>query len=505
MAVIGRKVLYATRPETLDWQSVGAILKSVIASHRENAGQIRELQKFRLGDQPVERSEATPGLASYDIVENRAYEAVAFKVGYELSNPVQFVSASTDKKKTKKSKYIDMLNKFAKSDGQRGKDIAVADSFFTTGVGYKKCLAKVDFDGDSAPYITTVLEPDETFVVYDKATGVELIAGQSVMKKVPSTDNEYQYRTGVFTDTEYFEWSSDDEWFEDFDTQPPEITDVNGAPIDSVNGIGLIPITEYMNESIRVGCFEPAMDLLTAMNALASNRMEGVENIVRSILVIINAAIEKDENGNPKFPPVVGGTIMIGNNVANVDAKFISAVLDQLQAQTLKDDWLRAFYRIVGMPTPGNQGQAQSGGSTGQAEFVRNDWGLADTRANPTLILFQESEMKQLRIRLAICRKIKGVDIGDLTLHDVDVKTTRNKFANILTNSQALLTLLRTGISLEDALWAADIFPDNLAVALRAATKAAQEKAEQEKSKESEYRQEMSNATQEEVQEDEAS
>lgn len=454
--VIGRNILKASRPDVLDAISVGKILKLVMPLHKENSDKIEKLHSFYRGDQDIlERTKEARPEITHNIVENRAYEIVQFKKGYEFSNPVQYVNIGLPEMNA----HVEMLNKFARADGRQSKDLSTAKRIYISGNGYKLCLQNPYFDSDSAPYITTVLDPSETFIVYSSDNGIPIIAGKFV-SQIGDDGKSKIYRTFVYTDTATFEWVSDDKDFEEYDEVEPENV--------GTNGIGIIPIIEYVNDDDRIGHIEVVYDLLNALNTLASNRVEDVEQFVQSLLVLINTELKQDPNNPEKYiVPRTGDVLMIGNGTVGADAKFLSAQLSQSDTQILADCILRTIYRIVGIPTPGNQGQAQSGGSTGQAEFVRNDWGLSDSRSMTTLAHYEESERQLLRVILNICRATQAVDIGDITLHDIKVQTTRNKFDNIQMKSQTLQVLLRSGVPFEDAALVADLFPDISAVKAR--------------------------------------
>ena len=455
--LIGRKVLYAERPETLDAASVGNILDSVLGLHRENAEEIDALHRFYRGEQEVKRNRDTIRKGKdFDIVENRAYEIVRFHIGYRHANPSQYINVSKDQDK---SKYIELLNTYARTDKHKSKNIEAAEWRLVSGTSYKLCWFNRWYDEDSSPFVTTVLDPRETFVVYAKDDKLPLFAGKTVAVLVAPENEDYEYHTTVYTDSKVFSWIVDDSDFDDFGGTAPDS--------ETINGIGVIPITEQYDNHNRIGIIEVVKDLFDAINSLATNRLENINDIVRALLILLNTELEKDEDGNYIIPRT-GDVLMIGNGESNSDAKFISVVLNQAQAQIAKDDYLRALYRIAGVPTPGNNGQSQSGGTTGQAEFVRNDWGLSDSRAKTDLDIYEDCELSNAKVQLEICRSTQGVDIGNLTLHDIGVKTSRGKFDNIQMKAQVFQMLLRTfKVAPEDAAIVADLFDDAAAVIAR--------------------------------------
>ena len=487
---IGRNVLYAKRPEELNSKEVAKIIKKVMPLHIENVERITSCHDFYLAEQPITTRQKQAGSREilHNIVENRAYEVVQYKLGYEGCDNMQYVNVGT----ADKASRIDLLNTFSRLDDEQSKNLQLAEWYYSVGNAYELCYRKNIFDEDSAPYYTKVIDTREGFIVYSSIDGSVIIGGLAV--EDVNDDGDTIYKLGVWSDQYYFEWTTKESDYSDIDELDTEpfstilegesaiavANAANAMGATRINGIGKVPLTEYINNHKRIGYVEVAYDIYNALNTLASNRIEGIEQIVQSVLVLIGVDLPplldaegkplKGKDGQPirKLPPATGGVLALKGATENarISAQFLSATLDQSHAQTLKEDLLRALYRIVGMPTPGNQGQAQSGGTTGQAEMMRNDWGLSDSRAKSTITLFKSAKLRSMAIRLAILRTTNGVDIGDLTLRDIDVQVTRNKFDNLLTKTQGLLNLLRAGVPELEALIAVDIYGDNNAVAM---------------------------------------
>lgn len=458
--LFGRKVLYASPPAELNAQTIGAILNDVLPLHFINKREIDYLHWFVRGRQPVidRTKEIRPEIKNI-VVENRAFEIVEFKKGYEFSHPVQYTNAGQND-----TAPIDKLNTFARLDGKEAKDLNLSEWFYKSGNAYRICLPRQEVTVDDAPYFTDVLDPRETFIVYSREIGHErLFAGSFVKQKDLETGTE-KYKCGVYTATRYFEWT--------VDSESANFTET--APEEKDNGLG-IPIVEYVLNENRMGYVELCYWLFNAINTTGSNRIDALEQFVQAYLVFINCTLDKDKSGNYIIPKA-GDAIMVGNQAGNADVKFIVAQLDQDQAQITKDDLLRSVYEICGVPD--RQNRAQGGGDTGQAVVLRNGWGAAESRAMSTEKLFKKSEYEYLKLVLKICRTTQDVDIGNMTLHDVDIKFQRNKSDNMQTKSQTLKTLLDSKVNPEDAYETSELFSDPAAVWLK--SKAYQEERQRE-------------------------
>lgn len=400
------------------------------------------------------------------VVENRAYEIVASKLGYEFANDIQLINAGK-----KDSSPIETLNAYARLDGKSAKDNALAENFYVCGTAYRICLPNKLESDDVAPYFTDVLNPRNTFVVYSNEVGRRpLFAGTytHVKERKDGHTEKDKWIYGIYTENDYFAWEFENV-FGDFEQTVPQILP---------NTLGMIPIVEYpLNES-RLGYVELCMGLFNAINTIGSNRVDAVEQFVQALLVFLNCELPTGKDGE-KYVPKTGDAIELpGGQGKQADVKYITAQLDQGQTQTLKEDMLNAVYEICGVP---DRKTRSTGGDTGQAVTLRDGWAAAESRARTTEKLFKRSEMEYLRIVLRICRDTASAasEIGDLTLRDIDVKFVRNRADNLLVKSQAAMNLRDLGLTLEDVLSAIELFGDGMTVAARAEAQQAEREVEQ--------------------------
>lgn len=465
----GRRVLTATPPRTRDGsiapltkETVASILTDVMPLHLKNADEIDYLHWFYRGNQPiVGRTKQIRPEINNKIVENRAFEIVEFKKGYEFSHPIQYTNAGKNE-----SAPIDVLNTYARIEGKESKDLALVEWMYKSGNAYRICLPRNAVTEDDAPYITDSLDPRTTFVVYSNEVGHEpLFAGTYVKQKSknPVSGNKYQWAVGVYTETEYFLWLLDSEPTQigfDFSKAKPEK--------EKANTLGRIPIVEYRLNENRIGYVELCVHLFNAINATDSNRIDAIEQFVQSYLVFLNCELPTNLDTKEKFIPRVGDAIEIPNREGkSADVKFISSQLDQSQTQITKEDLLNAAYEICGVPDRNNR--SQGGGDTGQAVVLRDGWGAAEARAKSTEKLFKASEYEYLKIVLKICRDTQSAakEIDDLTLKDIDTKFTRNRSDGMQVKAQTLKMLLDAGVNPEDSYEYCEMFSDPVAVWLK--------------------------------------
>ena len=467
--VIGRHVLRAYRnddnglPLPLGRYTIGAILNHVLPLHEENADRIDMLHKFYRSDQLVKyRKKKIRSDITYNMVINYAYRVVEFYTGYTLSNNIQFLA-----KNLNRSSEVELFNEYYDLDDGHSKNIELGEWCLICGNGYKRTLkhpewslSSQEYNLDISPYQTQVLDPRNAFVVYAIEDGLPLFAGTtSVKDKKDDKGNFYkEYGVEVSTTMHNFKWvfeygnnkknktnnKNKESNFPDLEELEPVIPNETQH---GIHGIGVIPITEYMNNHNRIGLVEALLDLFNAVNLLGSNALENIEQIVQAYLIFLNADMPKDENGKSIMPKPTGDAISVkGTPGLPADVKLLSLVLDQSGVKTYMDILLDAMVDIGGVPLISSRSATASGGTTGHAEQTRGGWGHADAKAIKFLKLFRSSESRNARTILSICRHTQGIGIQDLSLRDIDVKPTRSRFENVQSKAQAFVAYHRTEV-----------------------------------------------------------
>jgi SPP1 family phage portal protein len=234
----------------------------------------------------------------------------------------------------------------------------------------------------------------------------------------------------VYTEDTYFE-------FEEF-----------GNVTAKGHTVGMIPIVEYPLESSRLGVFEVIVDLLNALNELQSNRMDDIVQFVNSFLAVLGG--ELNEETYAKLND--WKTLCLPDGV---DAKYLSANLNQADVQTLKNDILDAIVTITGIP---NRNGGSSTSDNGVAVQLRDGWQDAEARAKGVETMFKEAETQTLKLILRILRDTTGTS---LKLTDIDTHFTRRNYENIASKSQVLVAMLNNPkIHPELAFAHCGMFPD---------------------------------------------
>lgn len=408
--MFGRTVIY-TNAEEITAENVIEVIQKAYQTHEKNAGDIQYLYNYYKGDQPIlSRTKTIRDDIVNKVVENRAKQIVDFKVGYEFGDPIQYVAVPKDDADV--SSRVARLNEWMREEEIDQKNMEVGEWQAICGTAYKIGLQKDFIEEGEAPFEIHIPEPQKTFVVYSSALGHKPMAGVFYI-----TDDQNDTIYSVYTETEFFKLRNFDEIIE-----------------RKINILGRIPIVEYPANSARLGAFEPVLDLLEMLNELDSDRIDGVDQFIQSLVIALNCEFEEGQS----FADIVKSGIVSLKSVDGMqqDIKILSEQLNQTQTQTLKDDVIQSIIQICALP---NRNGGSSTSDTGVAVIYRDGWSAADADAKKQEMPFKRSERRLLEIILEICRTLSDLDLSQ---RDVDTHFNRRNYENIEMKTNVLNALL---------------------------------------------------------------
>ena len=437
-------------------ENIVGVLNTALSTHAQNRAEIDYLWKYYKGDQPIlyRIKDVRPEICN-KILENRAYEIVSFKVGYEMGEPVQYVCRSGSEDKSEK---VTELNEFCLSEEKQSKDAHLDTWRHVAGVAYRMILPDPEepVEEEDAPFELYVLDPRDTFLVRNNDLGKKPLMGVRFVK-----DEYGDVHFSCYTKTRYYEI-------------------VNNSIIrDEPHILGDIPIVEYRLNDAMLGAFEPVLTMLDAINTTLSNQVDGVEQFIQALMVFYNVDISSDDFEQIK---VSGGL-----KVKDIDPQMKARVeylvnnMSQGETQVLVDNMYEAVLTIVGMP---NRNGGSSTSDTGIAVVYRDGWSEAESYAKNTENTYKLAERRFLKLLLRICHGRGRLD--GLRAWDVKIQFTRRNYENIQMKSQVLITMLQSGmIHPRLAFEHCGMFPDpDLAYKMSMEWVEEQEKKAEEKQKE---------------------
>lgn len=433
MTFQGRTVIKVAYTEVND-NNIIDILSKGLAIHLSNSTQIYYLFNYYKGIQEIlKREKIYRKEVNNKLVENHADEIVSFKVGYLLNKPIQYIA----RKESTNAKALALLTDYMLYENKEGKDKSVAKHQSICGLGYRLTLVNPKYkpDNDESPYTITTIFPTKAFVIYTDEFDSKPLLGVFIDKimiegvevqRLQAYDDKFKY------------------------------TVINNVLVTKeAHTYGDIPLVEYPLNEERMGDFEKVLGLLDAINNVQSNRLDGVEQFIQSLMVFKNVDLD-DENF--KKLKEMGAIKIKDNGELEANVSFLTQELNQQQVQSLKNDLMNVVRTIVGMPT--QQDGSKSVSSNNGAMAMSNGWQNADIRASETEIMFKESERRFLRIALRIARALTKNTMS-LTLGDIDIKFTRRNYEDLWVKSQTLTSMLKEPkIAPRLAFVSCGLFPD---------------------------------------------
>ena len=413
MEMYGRRVITTDAVEITDGNIV-AELKKAFDTHSLNRGEIEYLWNYYRGKQPIlQRTKTVRPEICNKIVENRANEIVSFKVGYLCGEPIQYVGRNGDESV---SQAIAELNEMMFSENKATQDKEVVEWQMICGTAYRLVLPDSKGEEDDAPFEMFTLDPRDTFVVRSSEVGNKPMF--AVKYRVDSESNRI---CSVYSADWYWRIKGD----EIEESRP--------------HALGMIPIFEYPANNARLGAFEIVLPMLDAINNVASNRMDGVEQFIQSFIKFVNCDIDEEqfkalkEMGAIKVKSVDGSV---------ADVSIVTQELNQMQTQTLVDYLYQTVLTICGMP---NRNGGSSTSDTGAAVIMRDGWTLAESRAKDSELMFKRAENEVLKLILRIIRDTEGLsrELYDLRLKNINLQFTRRNYENVQSKSQVLVSMLQ--------------------------------------------------------------
>ena len=413
MEMYGRRVITTDATELTNGNIVSEINKA-FDTHSLNRGEIEYLWNYYRGKQPIlQRVKTVRPEICNKIVENRANEIVSFKVGYLCGEPIQYVGRNGDESV---SRAIAELNEMMFSENKATQDKEVVEWQMIAGTAYRMVLPDKRGGEDDAPFEIYTLDPRDTFVVYSSEVG------NKPMYAVKYRVDENRDRIcSVYSANQYWKIVGD----KIVEEQP--------------HALGMIPIFEYPANNARLGAFEIVLPMLDAINNVASNRMDGVEQFIQAFVKFVNCDIDENQF---KALKDLGAIKVKSVDGAVADVSIVTQELNQVQTQTLVDYLYQTVLTICGMP---NRNGGSSTSDTGAAVIMRDGWSLAESRAKDSELMFKKSEYEALKLVLRILRDSEGVteDLAKLRLKNLSMQFTRRNYENIQSKAQVLVSMLQ--------------------------------------------------------------
>jgi len=420
--LLGTPINFGRKRIVLDYDevnldNVSEVLGKCLSIHASNKHDCEYLIDYFLGKQDIlTRDESKTSTINNKTVVNYAYPITREIVGYTFGNPIELVQ-----KDIKYLKDVNELSSIYDYEDAYYVDICTAIFDSICGVAYQMTLPNSMITKDDTPDVPIkymCLDPRYTFVAFSNSTGnPQLVSGQITV------DENGLESYVLYTDNYVFR------------------IDINGNIDVSKNVIGLNPITMVENSIFLTGDWEQALSVLNATNQVTSDALNDIEGTIKSLLVILGAEFEDEDNSTLKKIKEDRVLTLTNTTGGNLDAKFISPQLDSTSVQNIREYLEDARNIITGIPDRENNG---GGGDTGTAVLNRNGWTDIEIVAKLKELFFKKGKKKQLAIGIQIL-KILDMISSDFSVINVEPVIGRHTTDNLQTKTQAFATLVATG------------------------------------------------------------
>lgn len=401
----------------VDKSNVLEVLSKALPYHGKNAQDCQYLIDYYLGKQTIlNRPEPETSHINNKTVVNHAFPTTRQITGYTLGNPVELVQKNVDK-----AQDVSTIGDIYDNVGAFATDTNTLTYMSICGIAYQITLPSEDISKDNIPDMPITykeLDPRDTFCVYSSKMNNKKIMSCNIIR----TENDGKIYI-VYTDDYVFTINGTDKTID-------EVVD---------NVIGVNPISMFENSLFMTGDWEPAISVMDAINIVASDSLNDIENTIRSLLVLVGTELEDDETSLKTIKQNRLLTV-VGNQGANADAKFISPSVDSASLEAIRE-WLEDKLRIItGIPDR----QTASGGDTGTAVLNRNGWTDIEIVAKLKELFFKKGKREQLDVAIRILKLLNLIS-QDTKAMDINITIGRHTTDNLQSKAQAFSTLVGTG------------------------------------------------------------
>lgn len=443
---LGRSMIMTDATE-ITKDNIIEVVTTAYTTHLTNRNEEIALFNYERGKQSIltREKEVRPEINA-KVVVNNASKIVDTHVGYCFSNPITLVQrAKVESGKEDSGKddlRIALLNKMMHEQAKSTKDIELARNLFICGLGYQMVLpTRRKYKSKMfSPFEILVPNPTTSFVVYSNDAYREPLIGCTYALK----------KDGGIVLTAY-----SDKWCYELKQDKGE-TEFKLNNTVTPNVLGMIPIKEFaLND--RMGVFEKAIPVLDAINLIDSDRINDIMQHVQSLLWAHNCDIDTEKKEKLRSSGII--QTKSGGNGYEAKLQYLNQTLNETEVQKLVDHLIESLEQITATPS----WKEASGGSTTGAMQLSNGWQCLEISAKLIEQLFVKPEMDLLAAAIEIIKADERPYEGlkDIELADIEVRFCRTKTYDLVSKTNALVSLINAGVDGLTAFNTVGLFTDS--------------------------------------------
>lgn len=451
-----------------DKKIIPIIIQNTMQIHNKNVEKMKVLENYYYNITNIENKTKT----TRNDINNKFsidYPSIAVTTinAYCFANPL---SIST--RNAKMSKEIKQLKDCLDDDNYYSKSNDMYLQSGIKGLGYKYIVPATAEECKNGIYFHTYsnFKPENTYCIYENDSIQDKIMAVNFYKKtIYGKDYSEQKEITVYDVwTKYHKWRFTDKNNGKLTNDKFSISD-SGKVIKEVDALkivsGKIPVIENIRKSDRTCDFELALNLNDAINALASYRLDVVEQNVDALFVLRDIDVWSDgalENVKKAIKDGILAFKSVSNAVVQPNVDVLDIKLNQSEIQTLQNFLCEKLEEVLHIP---NRETRSSGGDTGVAVESRNGFRSLENIAGLVSSKAKESENEAISIILSICKNIDSCPFKNLSTKDIEIKENRNKIENMVNSATTYSTLRSAGLNDNTALEVSRLVNDTESVA----------------------------------------
>lgn len=460
--------LIPTGDISIDKLMIPVMLQETLSKHEKNLNDIEKLENYYYNITKIQFKTKTRQSEINNKI-NIDYPSIAVTTinAYCFANHLSISSRNASKNQQIKAlkDCLDDDNYYSKSD------IMYLQSGIK-GLGYRYIVPASENEKNKGIYFhtRTHFKPEDTYCVYSNDTDEEKIMAVHFYTKTQYSNNFKTKQDIEIYDvwTKFHKWRFSRKNGNGVFKLEPFTIKVNGEEQEVV-AIPIvsnkIPVIENVRKADRTGDFELAIDLIDAINALSSSRVDAVQQSVDYLITLRDIDIWS-EGALSKVKEAIADGILAFRTVQNATVQpsvdILETKLNQSEVQTLQNFLCEKVEEVMNIP---NRETRSSGGDTGSAVESRNGFRSLENIAGLVTSNAKTTENETLDVILSICSNIDSCPFKDLTSKDIEIKENRNKVENMVNSANAYSTLRSAGLNDVTSLEVSRIVNDAQAVA----------------------------------------
>lgn len=460
----GRSKIYTDVPEVNEYNVID-VLRDAVLVHSAIASECTQLINFEAGVQPLQRIKSYRPDIDIVVIDNTADEITNFKTSFNWGNPITLVQrGENDGGSTTESEAIAELNECFEAEKIREKTQELASFVEKTGIGYTYIDVNTDYEDGDSYFRYMVLDPRNAFVVRSSYYPDQRVV-MNVTFRSDKAGNKYYT---IFTKDRRYEVVNlytnrrtvGGKW--EF-----------GEGNNELNPLGILPFTEWIRCADRTGCFERQIPDMNALNILASDYANSVDQNTQAVWLTVDVdfptEIVTDEEGNEHEVVVHPSSNDWLETHSTPEGKqpSVTPLSVTYDYSGMLNNYLSKRALILqkcNIPSRNDN----SGGSTGVAMSDATGWTQAEVEATQQDQLKADFKLDEVKIALKaskLCQGYSGSKIKDLKYSDVKPNIKRQKTYEMSTKINSFATGVSHGLDYKALLQTINLFDDPQQVA----------------------------------------